>query len=108
MYHFSLPNHKHKNTQQFILTQCFHIFLLFSIGGAKMTKDRANFSIGLDINTEVLLQYVTSLILSLPYGLYLSFKLSIFKLVSSVERENPEVHSPSLFFALTRPAGSDG
>lgn len=56
MYHFSVPNHKHKDTQQFILTQCFHIFLLFSIGGAKKTKNGAKLSIGLDINMEVPLQ----------------------------------------------------
>lgn len=74
-----------------------------------MTKDQANFSIGPDINTEVLLRYVTYLILSLPYGFYLSFKLRIFELVSSVERENTEVHSPFFFsLALTRTAGSDG
>lgn len=96
LYHSSLPNHKLKDTQQFILTQCFHIFLLFSIGGAKMTKDRAKFSIGPDINMEVLLQYVRYLIFAFPCGLYLSFKLSVFALVSSVEIENPEVHSTSL------------
>lgn len=96
LYHFSLPNRKHKDTQQFILTQCFHIFLMFSIGGAKMTKDRAKFSIGPDINMEVLLQCVRYLIFASPCGLYLSFKLGIFTLLSSVQGENPEVHSTSL------------
>lgn len=94
LYHFSLPNHKYKDTRQFILTQHFHIFLLFSIGGAKMKKDLAKFSIGPDINVEVLLQDVRYLVL--PCGLYPSFKLSIFAFVSSVKRENPEVHSTSL------------
>lgn len=63
-----------------------------------MTKDRAKFSIGPDINMEVLLQDVRYLIFVLPCGLYLSFKLSIFTFVSSVERENPEVHSTSLVY----------
>lgn len=95
MYHFSLPNHKHKDTQQFILTQSFHIFLLFSIGGAKMTKDRAKLSIGPDMNMEVLLQCVSYLIFALPCGFYLHFRVSILKPVSSVKRENPQVHSTS-------------
>lgn len=61
-----------------------------------MTKDRAKFSIGPDINMEVLLQYVRYLIFALPCGLYLNFKLSIFTLLSSVQGENPEVHSTTL------------
>ena len=58
LYHFFLC--QTINTRQFILTQCFHIFLLFSIGGARMTKDRAKFSVGPDINMEALLQYEIS------------------------------------------------
>lgn len=104
LYRFSVPNHKHKDTQQFIFTQCFHIFLLFSIGGAKKTKKRAKLSIGLDINMEVLLQHVRYLILALCCGLYLHF--GILTLVFSIDRENPEVHSTSLVcFAQTAGGG---
>lgn len=89
LYHFSVPNHKHRDTQQFILTQCFHIFLLFSIGGAKKTKNRAKLSIGLDTNMEVLLQHGRYLIFALCCGLHLNFKYGILTLVFSIERENP-------------------
>lgn len=106
LYHFSVPNHKHKDTQQFILTQCFHIFLLFSIGGAKKTKNGAKLSIGLDINMEVLLQHVRHLIFAICCGLYLSFKCGVLILVLSIKGENPEVHNTSLVcFTLSAGAG---
>lgn len=106
MYRFSVPNHKHKDTQQFILTQCFHIFLLFSIGGAEKTKNGVKLSIGLDIKMEVLLQHERHLIFALRCGLYLSFKWGILIFVFSREKENPEVHSTYLVcFTLSAGAG---
>lgn len=82
-----------------------HFSAVFHRWGKK-TKKRAKFSIGLDINMEVLLQHVRYLIFALCCGLYLSFKCGILTLAFSIEGEKPEVHSTSLVcFALSAGGG---